>query len=497
MQGETLDRAAIRRRASTRAVAVVLALGTLAACAVGPDHETPKSSTPDAVATLAATGAESSFSFTQDAPPVRWWAMFGDARLESLVDEARAANQDLQAAIARLQAARALAHEAFAPLFPAVSLNGSYSYQLVAPNSYNLGSGFTIPDTPYQLWTGTGDLSYELDLWGRIRRGVEAAEADVIAADEDRKTAEVSLTADVAQAWFDLGEADASLVNARQAVAIRHESRELVGAMAAAGAANDLDIERAQGELETSEAAIPEAQRRRAVAEHRLAILLGKPADVRFQASPSVAFALPPAVPVGVPSSLLERRPDVRAALARVKSSNARIGEAFARYFPTISITGSAGYQSAQVSTLARPTSQLWSIGPSLHLPLFEGGQTYFLVLEQEAHKSEAIALYRATVLRAFGEVADALTGIVGHAAARDRNAAAVASDERALALADQSYRLGATSYRDVLDAQRTLVAARDALLANQRQVLSDVVNLEKALGGGWTVATKKEETNQ
>lgn len=483
-------------RRAGRLVAALFASCGLAACAVGPDHETPASASPDALATLAATSSGSSVAFTGEAPPVRWWAMFGDARLEALVDEARAANPDLQAAVARLHAARAVAREAFAPLLPEASLNGAYSYQLVAPNSYNFGSSFTPPAEPYQLWRGTGDLSYELDLWGRVRRGLEAAEADVVAVDEDRKTAEVSLTADVAQAWFDLGQADSSLANALDAVRIRRESRELMGSMAAAGAASDLDTERAQGELETAEARIPEARTQRALAEHRLSILLGRPADRRFEGGPSVAFALPPAIPVGVPSALLERRPDVRAALARVKSANARIGEAFARYFPSITITGSAGYSSTHIETLARPTSQLWSVGPSLHLPLFEGGRTYFAVLENEARKDEAIAVYRSAVLRAFGEVADALAGVQGHAAARDRNAAAVASDERALALADKQYRIGVTSYRDVLDAERTLLAARDALLASQRQVLSDLVNLEKALGGGWTTAVANQDKN-
>jgi NodT family efflux transporter outer membrane factor (OMF) lipoprotein len=475
---------------------VLIALVAFAgACMVGPDHETPATSAPDALATLAASS--SATAFTGDAPPAQWWTMFHDARLDRLVQDARAANLDLQAAIARLHAARAVARQAFAPLLPDLSLRGSYTYQLVAPNSFNLGSGFSPPDTPYQLWSGAGDMSYELDLWGRVRRGLEAATAEELASDEDRKTAEISLTADVAQAWFDLGEANASLEIARDAVRVRRESLDLVRATLAAGAGTELDVERAQTELETVAAQIPEAERQRAVAEHRIAILLGKPADLRIEASPDIAWRLPPAIPVGVPSGLLERRPDVRAALLRVKSANARIGAAFANYFPQLTITGNAGYVSAHIETLARPTSQQWSIGPSLHLPLFELGNTYFLVLEREARKDEAVAQYRSTVLRAFGEVADALAGIVGHAAARDRDQAAVASSERALVLADQSFRLGATAYRDVLDSQRSLLSARQALLTAQRQVLSDIVQLEKALGGGWTVEVRDAEKSE
>jgi NodT family efflux transporter outer membrane factor (OMF) lipoprotein len=479
---------------------VLLSIG-LAGCAVGPDHEVPESAAPAALAPAAAIGSATSDAtrFTAAAPIDRWWEVFKDARLSQLVDEARRANQDYRAAIARVHIARALSRQAFAPLLPVIAGDGSYTYNLTSTNAnvYNGTPGFNVSLPPYQLVTGMGDLSYELDLWGRVRRGLEATTAEEAATEEDRRNAEISLIADLAQTYFDLGAATESVAIARETVTLRTETLDLVRARVKAGVAAELELERGIGELETARADVPSAEYRRAIAEHRLAILLGHPADVRFEASPSVAFAIPPEVPVGVPSTLLKRRPDVRGALLRVCSSNARIGEAEAAYFPTITLNGSAGYSSVQWHSLAQPAAQFWSIGPSIHLPIFEGGRTYYTVMEKEARKDESIALYRSVVLRAFGEVADAMSGIASHAEVRDRQAAAVEALTRAVGFADESYKKGATGYLDVLDAQRALLVARNALLLAQRQVLSDMIQLEKALGGGWTESLESDGTTK
>jgi multidrug efflux system outer membrane protein len=254
-----------------------------------------------------------------------------------------------------------------------------------------------------------------------------------------------------------------------------------------AGATPELALERARGELEVARADVPEAQRRRAVAAHRLAILTGSPPDRRFDASPSVAFELPPALPVGVPSALLQRRPDVRAAEERVRSANADVGAALGEFFPRVMISGSAGYLSARAETLARPTSQIWDIGPSISIPLFAGGTTYYRWQEKKALTDAAIAQYRSTVLRAFGEVADSVAGIEASREQRDRYDAAVRSSRHAVELSDAGYRQGATAYIEVLDAQRALLAARTNLLRSRRALLGALVHLEKALGGGWT----------
>ncbi|HZU95946.1 MAG TPA: efflux transporter outer membrane subunit [Planctomycetota bacterium] len=455
-------------------------------CAVGPDFDQPSALTPEGVATLASSSA----TFTANEPAERWWAVFADPRLDALIEEARLKNQDHQAALARVQASRAVALQSKGLLLPTVSLNGSYTYQQYS------GTGFFggIGAAPFQSWTGTGDLSYELDLWGRLRRTIESADADAFASEEDRKTVEITLTADVADAWFDLGQTTESLAIARENEELLQETLGIATARRDAGAVGELAVESARRDLETARAAIPEAKRAHEVAAHRLAILLGSPPDRRFDASPSVAFDLPAEIPVGVPSTLLRRRPDVRAAELRVRSANAQIGAAIANYFPTLTLVGDAGYSSEKLTTIARPASQQWSLGPQLHIPIFQLATNYYLVSEKEARTQAAIADYRSIVLRAFAEVADAMSGIQGHREARDHDVEVVAASRRAVELAESSFKEGVTSYLDVLDAQRTLVQARTSLLKAQRDLLGDLVHLEKALGGGWTQPAEKEK---
>ncbi len=466
-----------RRAVRFAAFAVVIGAG----CAVGPDFQPPEPIAPSAIA--APASASETTRFTDREPEDRWWKVFADPALDAMVDEARLKNQDHQAALARVQAARAVAFQSAGLLLPDASLNGSYVYQQQSATGF-FGS---IASEPYQTFTGTGDLSYEIDLWGRLRRTIESADADALASEEDRRTVEITLTADVADAWFDLGQATESLEIARENVALNEETLSIATARVAAGAVGELAVESARRDLESARATLPEARRLHAVAAHRLAILLGSPPDRRFDASPSVAFGLPLEIPVGVPATLLRRRPDVRAAELRVRSANAQIGAAFANYFPTITIVGDAGYSSESVNKLPRPASQQWDIGPSIHIPLLQLATNYYLVAEKEARTREAIANYRSIVLRAFGEVADAMAGIEGHKEARDHYVEVVAASRRAVALAETSYKEGVTSYLEVLDAQRTLVQGRTNLLQAQRDLLGDMVHLEKALGGGWT----------
>jgi NodT family efflux transporter outer membrane factor (OMF) lipoprotein len=470
-----------RARRPARAAAII---GLMASgCAVGPDYRRPSVTTPGGMAGAPGEGP-GAVRITEAPPWDRWWRVFNDPVIDGLVAAALTGNQDLQAALARVRAARAVAGEAFAPLLPEVGAEGSYRYYRL---SRNANPSLTNAGKSNQLFAWSADAGYEVDLFGRARRGLEAARADEAASEEDRKAVEITVAADTVEAYFDLGAAEAAQSIAAEALDTFQKSLDLVRVRTRSGIAPELDLRRAEGELEGAAASAAEARRLREVGTHRLALLLGRPPDLRLEGKPPAAFAFPPEVPVGLPSDLLLRRPDVRAAEERLRAANARIGQAKADFFPRVTIAGNFGYASLNSGTLAEPAAQLWSVGPSIRIPIFTGGATYSRWKEMEARTDEAAAVYRQVVLRAFSEVADALSGIAGHLAARDRLAAQVAAEERAVILADADYRQGLTTYLNVLDAQRTLLDAKKALLAAQRNVLADLVGLQKALGGGWS----------
>jgi NodT family efflux transporter outer membrane factor (OMF) lipoprotein len=479
-------RARLRRE---RFLALTLWGASMAGCAVGPDYALPELARPASLAPASPDSNEpAAIRFTTEAPLESWWRVFRDPVLDGLVERARKNNPGLLAAIARVQAARAVSRQATAPLFPSIEASSSYAFERASRE----GSGIPAPRDASlfrgtDFFQGTADMAYELDLWGRIRRSVESARAELAASDEDRKNAEITLVADVAQTYFDLGAAEARLVIALDAVEERRETLSLLRSRGQLGVATDLDVSRAEGELESASAEVPDARRERATAEHRLAILLGEAPDVWFSGREPAAFELPPEVPVGLPSTLLERRPDVRRAEAKLVAANARVGVAKAEYFPKVTIAGNVGASALDAGKLARAGARLWSVGPQISVPIFEGGRIQAGVLEAEALTSEAEQLYRETVLQAFAEVADAVFSLDARREARDREAATVVAQERARSLADSQFRGGLVDYLVVLDAQRQLLQSRNALVRARRDLLGELVRLEKALGGGWT----------
>lgn len=476
-------------------------------CAVGPDYNRPELHVPSVMPETAAV-ASAAVRFTTEKPVDRWWTVWKDPELERLVQQALEGNNDLRAAVARVHAARNAELVARAPLIPTLGLNGQYLYQKQARNALlfptnalsGLGTtpggsatGFSFSGEPFQLWSGYADMTYELDLWGRIRRGLEAASAEEIASEQDKKNVEISIIADTVMTYFDLGQAEADLTIAREAVDLREKTLALVRGRVDAGLAAELELRRAEGDLAVVQAQVPEAERRREVAEHRLAILTGHNPDLHFAGRPPVSFEMPPEVPIGIPSTLVERRPDIVEAEARLAAANARIGQAFAGFFPTVTISGRYGQASLNNWTVTESRANVWSIGPGIRLPILEGGQTYYSWMEQKANTDAATAAYRQAVLKAFGEIADAISGLAAHAQVRDRQGEAVRAEERAVQLATIEYEQGLTSYLNVLDSQRTLLAARQDLVAAQRQLLTDLVALQKALGGGWTETAAQE----
>jgi multidrug efflux system outer membrane protein len=490
-----------------RPLAPLALLSLVAACAMGPDYERPRVETPPAMSQAAAETSlvPGKITVTTDEPLDRWWTLFGDPQLEKLVREARSGNQDLRAAVARVHAARAMVREAFAPLLPNVQARGFYSYNRFPPNAipFQIQSGTpgtpppTITTQPFQLWVGGGEMSYELDVWGKLRRGLEAAQADEAATEEDRKTVEITLVSEVAETYFDLGQAVADLEIFEEGVRVRERTLALTKERFEGGIAPELDVRRARSELAHARALVPDAERRRAVAEHALAVLLGHPPVLHFDGRAPASFALPPELPVGIPATLVERRPDIRAAENRLRARNARVGEAIASFLPEFSLFGRAGYASIDASKLAQPDSQFFSVGPHVIVPIFEGGRLYARKLEAEANTDEATALYEKTVQTALREIADAIVGIDAEEKVRDAQTVNVAEATTAAQLVTEQYERGTSNYLNVLDAQRTLLEARRELVQAQRDLLGHIVGLERALGGGWTPAERLDEEGE
>ena len=417
-------------------------------------------------------------------PKGNWWSVFGDSGLDALETQALQANQNLKAAVARLEQSRATARVARSELLPSLNLAPGFTRQRYSPNQSPSFGSLTASTFSVPL-----DLSYEIDLWGRVRRSFESARADAQASLADYYNILLALQTDVAQNYFTLRALDAELGTVAGTVALRQEQVKLVRSRFEGGIGNELDVARAETELATTEADAAALARRRSELENALAILVGSaPSSFRLPAATSTNWnPVPPEIPVGLPADLLERRPDVAEAERQLAAANARIGVAKASFFPVLSLTASGGYLSGELDTLFKWDSRVWSVGPSLSLPIFAGGRNRANYRRSRAAFEEAIARYRQQVLVAFGDVEDSLAGLhylAEQAAAQQR---AVSQARRAASLATDRYRSGIVSYLEVVDANREALSAERAnnQLAGQR--LAATVQLVKALGGGWT----------
>jgi multidrug efflux system outer membrane protein len=381
--------------------------------------------------------------------------------------------------------ARATARIARSELFPDIGFNPSWSQDRFSPNQVPNFGNLTANSFRIPL-----DLSYEIDLWGRVRRGFEGARAEALASVAAFHNVLLTLQADVAQNFFALQSLDAEIATVARTIELRREQLQLMRSRFEGGVGNDLDVARAQTELADTEAEAAALARRRAGLENALAILVGSnPASFRLKPEEQALAwnPKPPAIPAGLPSELLERRPDVAEAERQLAAANARIGVAKAAFFPVLRLTGSGGYLSGDIETLFNWESRVWSIGPSLSLPIFAGGRNRANLNRARAAFEESVARYRQGILIAFGEVENSLADLhhlSEQAAAQDR---AVASARRGAELALERFRAGLVSYLDVVDANRTTLQTERgrAQIAGQRLV--STVQLIKALGGGWT----------
>ena len=448
---------------------------------VGPDYQRPTTPTE-------AQFADAELGTWKEATPVDaiargdWWSVFNDPVLDSLEREAAANNQDLKAAVARVTQARAVARNVKADFFPSLNLNATVDRRRQSENALNpvpveLGNNFRVPV----------DLSYELDLWGRVRRSFEGANADAQARLAAFENTLLLLKADVAQNYFVLRTLDTERVILRNTIKLRRDALDLVNARYRGGASSELDVSRAETELNSTEAELWAVDRRRAEVERALAVLVGAPAtDFAIKELPLDESALPPVIPPGLPSSLLERRPDIAEAERNLAAANARIGVAKGAFFPVVKLVGTAGFESFEAESLFNWESRVWSIGPSITLPIFQGGRNRANLKRSQAVFEENVARYRQQILIAFREVQDALTGARLLSQQADAQNRSFVSARKTASLSNTRYLAGLVSYLDVVDSERTALSAEReaARVTGQRMVTS--VQLIKALGGGW-----------
>jgi len=451
---------------------------------VGPDYESPTNAIP-AEYKGEQLGNWKTGQPLDNVPKGNWWTVFNDTNLNALESQALQANQQLKAAMARVDQARATARVARADLLPSLSLDPSFNRQRYSPNQQPSFGNITANTLNAPL-----DLSYEIDLWGRVRRGFESAREDAQASVATYYNVLLTLQSDVAQNYFSLRSLDAEIATVAGTVELRKEQVQLVRSRYEGGVGSELDVAQALTEQATTEAEAASLAHQRDELENAIAILVGEnPAIFKlaaFEEADKIWNPQPPAVPAGLPADLLERRPDIASAERQLASANAKIGVAKGAFFPVVTLTGSGGYLSGDVETLFNWSSHVWSIGPSVSLPLFAGGRNRANLQRARSAFEESVALYRQQVLEAFGDVENSLSGIRRLAVQSDAQTRAVTSARRATELATERYRSGIVAYIEVVDASRDALAAEraNAQLAGER--LISTVQLIKALGGGW-----------
>ncbi|MDD3352043.1 efflux transporter outer membrane subunit [Zoogloea sp.] len=464
----------IRSRLTHLALAIPL---TLAGCALGPDYSRPTAALalPDSYgAATTATPAEA------PALSSRWWTLFGDHQLDQLVDQALTSSPDARSAAARIEEADAVLRQVDAALLPQVDASAGVSRaRTILPTSIE-PTGLLRNINRIGLST-----SFELDVWGKLRRASEGARAQALGTRYTSETVALSLAASVSQAYLNLRAIDAQLLATRDTVSSQTESARLTQARFKGGIASQLDVEQAEGALASYTAALAQLEKSRGLAENLLGLLVGQP-GLKLAPGDLKTLPVPPVPPAGLPSSLLESRPDLRKAETDLIAANARIGVAKAALFPSLTLTGSFGRESRELSDLFSGNAAVWSVGAGLTQPIFEGGRLRAQVDAVTAQQKQTLESYRKSVQTAFKEVNDALISVRQNGEAEDALSRAMSAAQRGLQLARARYDSGYSPYLDVLTAQRTANEATLAWVQNRQARLGATVDLFKALGGGW-----------
>jgi NodT family efflux transporter outer membrane factor (OMF) lipoprotein len=453
----------------------------VAGCSFAPHYEIPATDSPPAYKEIA--GWQPARPADQ-LPRDDWWKIYGDETLDGLELQVAAANPTLASAVATYERARSYADAAAAGFYPKVQVNGQLSANKQSANRPLRGGG---EPTYYGSNLIGGQAGYELDLWGRVRNSVAAGRDLAVAGAADLESVRLMLHAELAQDYVAMRGMDQQEKLLNDTVATYTRARALTQNLFDGKIASMMDVTRATTQLKDAQAQVSDIVARRAMFEHAIATLIGKPPSQLILASSLTPIDVPN-VPVGVPATLLQRRPDVAAAERRAAAANMTIGVARAAFFPTLSLNGTAGYQGTNIDLLQIPDRE-WSIGPGLSLPLFEGGLLRARVREARAAFDAASGDYRATVLQAFREIEDDLVQLHWLQNESDEEQAAADAARQTLAMSMSLYQNGATSYLDVVTAQTSALVAEREVLGLQTRRIQASISLVRALGGGWSTA--------
>ena len=489
-------------------VAGLLGATALGGCTVGPDFNAPGWSSPASWFAGPKEAVKPARS-RPNAEPIdpNWWTLFNDPRLTRLEQRVASENLDVKIAAIRLSESRAQLGVARAAQFPTLNANASYTreqasnegvFALIpsaaganaANGAFGNSAGAVVGSgiAPFDIWQGGFDASWEVDLWGGVRRSVESAAATTEAADEAQRGALLSSLAEVARDYIQLRGAQAQLRIARENVTTAQQSLGLTRQRAAGGLTTDLDVANASAQLRTNLSQIPSIEQQEAQLINALSLLLGQPPNALREelATAKPVPPVPPRVPVGLPSELARRRPDIRQAEAQLHAATADIGVAQADFYPSLNLTGSFGLQSLQFGQLFNLNAKQYALGPGLTIPIFQGGQLRSTLQLRNAQQQEAAVSFQKTVLQAWHDVDNALTAYRTEQTRRDELVRAVAENRRALGLAQSRYAQGVADFLSVLDAERSVLGTEQQLAESTTTVSSNLVALYKALGGGW-----------
>jgi NodT family efflux transporter outer membrane factor (OMF) lipoprotein len=472
-----------------RTAAAALLTLAITGCTVGPNFESPEATAPAQWAGPTSQPAEGdappttgpSVATTQPIDLSAWWKQFNDPLLDSLIDRALAQNLDLQLIEARLRQVRAARGVTAADLYPRVDAGGGYTRSGGGQNS-----GAAADE--HDLYRAGFDASWEIDIFGGVRRSVEAADADIAAAFEDRRDVLVTMTAEVAINYINLRALQRQIAIAQDNLQSQLRSAQLTRAKQAGGLVSGLDVANSDALVASTRSQIPALQAAERQAIYALSVLVGAQPDALLPqlSQPEPLPGIPLSVPIGLPSDLLRRRPDVRRAEAQLHAATARVGVATADLFPRFSLTGSFGLSGDRPSSLTNIANHSWSIGPAISWPVFDAGRIRSNILAQQAVQDQAFISYKQSVLLAFQDVENALISYDREQARREELIKAVDANTRAVRISNELYSVGSTDFLNVLSAQRSLYSSQDALEQSNRNIVTNLITLYKALGGGW-----------
>ena len=467
-------------RAPSGLLTTMLAIFALAGCAVGPSYQRPVTGLPDAFPEDAgiATGGP---AIGRD-----WWKLYGDPRLAELIDSALVRNVDLALAAAQIQEAEAVLRETGAAVLPGIDVGGN-SNRTASSTATALPSPSGVPSVRTNQ-RAVFSTNFELDLWGKLRNASDSARARLLSSRYARDVVRLSLAATIAQNYFTLRSLDAQIAMTRTTLDTRDQTLKIVGDRVRAGYASDLDLSQSRLARANAGSQLRELQRLRAGVEHQLQTLTGR-LDLRLTASDVLNVPLPALPPAGLPSTLIERRPDVAVAEQNLVSANAQIGVARAAQFPTFSLTGFLGGESSSLIDIVTNPARIWSAGINVLFPIFDAGKYAARTEQAEARQQQALANYQKTLQTAYRDVSDALSNIRQTIAAEEDLRNALTASRDALRIAQSRYNAGYSAFLDVLDAQRNVNEAELALARNRQAQLTYSVDFIKAMGGGWTAS--------